>query len=302
MRIFLSSTFVDLAEHRQAVAEAVERLGQQGVRMEVFGARPEEPQQACLAEIDGCDLFVGIYAHRYGFVVPGTEVSITETEYDHAEKSGKPILCFTVHEDHPWPPKMVEAEPGKSRLARFKERVGLRTVRDTFTTPADLALKVATSIGRHLSEGAAAARRRGELDQVAAACYRRQGGAIEFLLIRTSGRRWMFPKGGVEPGETPARAAQREAFEEAGVAGRVSPDCLTTFRHLKQDLKRKGVELKVGVFLLEVQATQAPGEEHRDPTWFSAADAVRALAERREFVYADELRRVVEEACAAIRG
>lgn len=194
---------------------------------------------------------------------------------------------------------MVEAEPGKSRLARFKERMVLRTVRDTFTTPADLALKVATSIGRHLSEGGAA-RRRGELDQVAAACYRRNGGAVEFLLIRTSGRRWMFPKGGVEPGETPARAAQREAFEEAGVSGNVSPDCLTTFRHLKQDLKRRGVELRVGVFLLEVQATRPPGEEHRDPTWFSADAAVHALSERREFAYAEELQRVVEEACAII--
>jgi len=50
MKIFLSSTFVDLVEHRKLVAEALERLGQQGVRMEIFGARPDEPMEACLAE------------------------------------------------------------------------------------------------------------------------------------------------------------------------------------------------------------------------------------------------------------
>ena len=38
MRLFLSSTYEDLAVHRQMAAQALERLGQQGIRMEVFGA------------------------------------------------------------------------------------------------------------------------------------------------------------------------------------------------------------------------------------------------------------------------
>jgi hypothetical protein len=78
MKTFLSSTYVDLASHRKAAAEAIERLGQQVGRMEVFGARPVEPSAACLAEIDECDLFVGIYAHRYGHIPNGSHVSITE--------------------------------------------------------------------------------------------------------------------------------------------------------------------------------------------------------------------------------
>ena len=48
-----------------AVAGALERLGLQLARMEMFGARPEEPTKACLEEVEASELFVGIYAHRY---------------------------------------------------------------------------------------------------------------------------------------------------------------------------------------------------------------------------------------------
>ena len=66
MKVFVSSTYKDLVDHRAKVAEAVERLGQQGVRMVVFGARPSEATEASLDEVDVSEVFVGIYAHRYG--------------------------------------------------------------------------------------------------------------------------------------------------------------------------------------------------------------------------------------------
>lgn len=150
MKVFISSTYKDLVDHRAKVAEAVERLGQQGVRMEVFGARPSEATEASLDEVDVSEVFVGIYAHRYGYVPLGSQSSITRMEFDHARKLGKPILCFVVDDDHPWPPKHVELEPGHTMLAEFKEAIGTSLVRDTFTTPEDLAFKVAASLGRYL--------------------------------------------------------------------------------------------------------------------------------------------------------
>lgn len=151
MKTFLSSTYVDLVDHREAAAEAIERLGQQVGRMEVFGARPDEPSEACLAEIDECDFFVGIYAHRYGYVPDGAGVSITEAEFDHAKAKNKPLFCFLVDDEHPWPPKMIEDEPGKSKLRSFKAKIGSGLVRDTFTTSEDLAYKIAAALGRYLS-------------------------------------------------------------------------------------------------------------------------------------------------------
>ena len=152
MKVFLSSTYMDLVEHRVAAVDALERLGQQAGRMEVFGARPEEPLTACLAEVAECDLFVGIYAHRYGFIPPGSDISITEAEFDYARKSNKPIFCFVVDEDHPWPPKMIEDGLAKTKLQTFKAKVSSGVVRDKFTTPQDLALKLATAIGRYLAQ------------------------------------------------------------------------------------------------------------------------------------------------------
>src|ERR1700683_5471211 len=69
-----------------------------------------------------------------------------------------------------------------------------------------------------------------ECEQVAAVCYRVRGDGIEFLLVRTrGGGRWQFPKGSAEPGLTHAQAAALEAFEEAGVHGRVEETSFVTY-------------------------------------------------------------------------
>src|SRR5215208_3584282 len=107
MRVFLSSTYVDLVAHRLAAAMALERLDQQVGRMEVFGARPEEPATACIDEINQCSMFVGIYAHRYGYVPTTSEISITELEFNYAHERGKSIFCFLASEKHPWPPEFI---------------------------------------------------------------------------------------------------------------------------------------------------------------------------------------------------
>ena len=151
MKTFLSSTYVDLIEYRRAAKDALERLGAQVGRMEVFGARPEEPLEACLAEIEACDLFIGIYAYRYGHIPVDSEISITEAELRHAEEHSKPIFCFLVDEGYPWLPKMIEGEPGKTKLTELKNTISSTIVKDTFTTPDNLASKVGTSVGRYLS-------------------------------------------------------------------------------------------------------------------------------------------------------
>jgi Domain of unknown function (DUF4062) len=143
MLVFVSSTFKDLVDHRRAVADALERLGLQLERMETFGARPQEATQACLTEIEASELFVGIYAHRYGYVPTNSAVSITEAEFDHAFSNRRPTFCFFVDEAYPWPEDFVENEPGRSLLRRFKTRVERLVVRDVFTTADVLASRIA---------------------------------------------------------------------------------------------------------------------------------------------------------------
>jgi CheY-like chemotaxis protein len=148
MKTFISSTYEDLVPYRDRVAQAIERLGHQAIRMETFGARPDEASRACIEEIQSCDTFVGLYAHRYGHVPAGTDQSITEAELDFALKSKLPVFCYLVDESFPWKPGYIDIESSRTKLVALKDRINRSLVRDTFTTPDDLAFKVAAALGR----------------------------------------------------------------------------------------------------------------------------------------------------------
>jgi len=150
MKVFLSSTYNDLIEHRKAAHDALEQLGLHVIWMEAFGARPEDSMTACLKEVKESDLFVGIYAHRYGYIPAGSNVSITEQEFDHAQKLGKPIFGFIINKDYAWSPKHIEHDK-KDKLNAFLNKVKKQPV-EFFTTPDNLANNIASSIGHYLSE------------------------------------------------------------------------------------------------------------------------------------------------------
>ena len=84
LKVFISSTSVDLKDYRSAVRDAIMVLNMHPVMMEHFPAMDADAVEACKQKVLDCDVFVGIYAHRYGYV-PLTETkSITELEYDWA--------------------------------------------------------------------------------------------------------------------------------------------------------------------------------------------------------------------------
>jgi 8-oxo-dGTP pyrophosphatase MutT (NUDIX family) len=141
--------------------------------------------------------------------------------------------------------------------------------------------------------------------QVAAVCYRVRGESIEFLLVQTRGSgRWTFPKGSAEPGLTHAQAAALEAFEEAGVHGRMEEASFAAYVRRKPGASRKSSTSKqqtVVAHLCEVTRLEAPQEFDRTPTWFSPEKAKRSLREDRSADYAADLARVVDRAVARIR-
>jgi hypothetical protein len=157
MKIFVSSTYTDLVDYRKAAERAINLLDQQFKGMEYFGARPEEPKTACLKEIEQADVFVGIYAHRYGFIPEGDSKSITEQEFDHAQKLGKPIFCYRVNADFPWSPKFIERGDAEKKLAAFIAHIEKDFVRNEFTTPDDLLAKISADLSRYLATHGAVA-------------------------------------------------------------------------------------------------------------------------------------------------
>lgn len=150
--VFVSSTFADLRDHRVAVGDVIRRLGALDVAMEHLGARDERPKDECLRIVrDEAQLFVGIYAYRYGFVPADATVSITELEYLAATEAGISRLIFLVDEGAVWLPTLIERGDGEAKLASFKQRLKANHVCDFFATADDLAKRVATSVGRHLA-------------------------------------------------------------------------------------------------------------------------------------------------------
>ncbi len=149
-KIFISSTYEDLKDHRKAVDDILRRMQETSVIMEFFGARSQEPVVACIEEVKACSFFIGIYAHRYGYIPEDSDISITEMELNCAEAQGLKILCYRVDENHPWPPPFIEDGAKKHKLQQLKKRISEKYVRGTFTTPEDLASKVTADLAREL--------------------------------------------------------------------------------------------------------------------------------------------------------
>lgn len=90
-----------------------------------------------------CDIFVGIYARRYGSIDPATGMSITELELHEAERSLSAgtltaILLYWLDENAIWPPSMCETDPAAvGRLASLREHSRQHTY-TAFQDPDDL--------------------------------------------------------------------------------------------------------------------------------------------------------------------
>ncbi len=96
--------------------------------------------------VDQADIYLGVFAFRYGYVPKGHEVSITEMEYKRAVERGIPRLIFLMHGDHPVKSADVETGEGAIKLEKFRQRVGQERVVNYFKSPADLRANVIDSL------------------------------------------------------------------------------------------------------------------------------------------------------------
>jgi 8-oxo-dGTP pyrophosphatase MutT (NUDIX family) len=98
---------------------------------------------------------------------------------------------------------------------------------------------------------------------------------------------------------SPAHAAAREAYEEAGVHGRVDREPFTSYLHSKGS-PFLAHEHSVDAHLCYVVDLSQAEESYRDPTWFSATKSKRRLQEGRGPRHGKELERVVDDAVSLI--
>lgn len=138
--VMISSTSLDLPEHRKQAIEACQRLGFVPIAMEHLPGRDADAATVSLEMVDRADLYLGIFAWRYGFRPPdGGGLSITEMEFDRAVERGIPILPFTPHQSHPLTFDMVETEgDAQTRLTALKAKACTGRIRREFKSPEDL--------------------------------------------------------------------------------------------------------------------------------------------------------------------
>ena len=153
LRVYISSTFKDLKAHRERVYRQLRRVNHDVIAMEDYVAQDERPLANCLNDVACSDLYLGLFAWRYGYI-PEEEnprrLSITELEYRHAISEGKECLVFVLDEDFEWPPRHAglthwrrrsgEAHQGAARRASTQKQVAF------FKTPDDLAALVAAAV------------------------------------------------------------------------------------------------------------------------------------------------------------
>jgi hypothetical protein len=127
--VMVSSTFTDLKEHRTALIKLIDSADLKAVVMENDSAKPDvDVVDSSLGMVRKAVACIGVISHKYGQtpVCPKRnpdQLSVSELEFNEAQKLKRPILLFIMGDDHPVTKKDVESDPTKlAKLNAFRER------------------------------------------------------------------------------------------------------------------------------------------------------------------------------------
>lgn len=136
--VYISSTYKDLVKEREAAAQAVRRLAHSTLAMEDYVASDKRPVDKCLEDVRKCDIYIGIFARRYGFIPDGYDKSITHLEYETAGEAGIPRLIF-LSDDTAGPPE-------NEKIDQFRKYVQNTHIVSFFTNPDQLGGLVSAAV------------------------------------------------------------------------------------------------------------------------------------------------------------
>jgi hypothetical protein len=96
LQVFISSTFTDLIDERQAAVSAVLKSSHIPAGMELFTAGDRSQMATIKQWIDDSDVYMLILGGRYGSIEPTSGLSYTELEYDYAMLQNKPVFAVVT--------------------------------------------------------------------------------------------------------------------------------------------------------------------------------------------------------------
>jgi tetratricopeptide (TPR) repeat protein len=124
----VSSTYTDLAEHRAALIDAIHAHKMHANVMEHDSARLVDVIDSSLQMVRDSEAYILIVSQKYGQTPECAtrnprKLSITELEFDEAQRLGRPTLLFIMGDDHPMKKSDMEKDPEKeAKLNAFRER------------------------------------------------------------------------------------------------------------------------------------------------------------------------------------
>jgi hypothetical protein len=151
-KVFVSSTFEDLLSHRHAVADALRQLQLHTVEVSELDRGPII--KTSLDALIQADIFIGIYASRYGDMLTDWDISFTELLYDEAVRLDKPRCIYVVDPHETWPQTFLQNDMHDAMMRMFLEKLNSENPHlRSFTSPQDLAEKITFDLARLKSEG-----------------------------------------------------------------------------------------------------------------------------------------------------
>lgn len=150
LQVFVSSTYLDLKNERQAAVSAILKSGHIPAGMELFTAGDKSQLEIIKRWIDESDVYMLILGGRYGSVQTETGVGYTELEYDYAVQIGKPLFAVVI-EDNALEEKVksigssVLEKERQTELRLFREKV-LSKMSSFFEDEKDIKLAVMESL------------------------------------------------------------------------------------------------------------------------------------------------------------
>lgn len=152
-KIYVSSTYSDLKNYREEVYHTLRQLRHDVIAMEDYVATDQRPLDKCLNDVTTCDIYVGIFAWRYGYIPDQDNPerrSITELEYRKAGEVGIPRLIFILKDDASWPTTLTDYKAGEGdrgkRIETFRNELMKEKTVSFFENPDDLARLVSVAV------------------------------------------------------------------------------------------------------------------------------------------------------------
>lgn len=99
LQVFISSTYTDLIDERQAAVGAILKSGHIPAGMELFTAGDRSQMETINDWIDQSDVYMLILGGRYGSIESSTSLSYTELEFDYAAAQNKPMFSVIIKEE-----------------------------------------------------------------------------------------------------------------------------------------------------------------------------------------------------------